>query len=94
MNDIYLAYTHTHTHTHTYTHLAFLGGKEFFPGGKESISAKAREARDVGSIPESREDALEEESMVTYSSILAWRIPRTEESGELQSIEFQRIGHN
>ena len=87
MNDIYLAYTHTHTHTHTYTHLAFLGGKE-------SISAKAREARDVGLIPESREDALEEESMVTYSSILAWRILRTEESGELQSREFQRIGHN
>ena len=28
------------------------------------------------------------------SSILAWRIPWTEESGELQSIESQRVGHN
>ena len=30
------------------------------------------------------EDALEEE-MATYSSVLAWRIPRTEEPGGLQS---------
>ena len=28
--------------------------------------------------------------MATYSSILAWRIPRTEESGGAQSIELQR----
>ena len=31
------------------------------------------------------EDPLEE-SMVTHSSILTWRIPRTEEPGRLQSI--------
>ena len=29
--------------------------------------------------------------MATHSSILAWRIPRTEESGELQSMGSQRI---
>ena len=29
----------------------------------------------------------------TLFSILAWRIPRTEESGGLQSIGFQRVGH-
>ena len=32
--------------------------------------------------------------MVTHSSILGRRIPWTEESGELQSIEFQRVGHD
>ena len=35
-----------------------------------------------------------EEGMATHSSILAWRIPRSEESGRLQSIELQRIGHD
>ena len=36
------------------------------------------------------EDALEE-GMAIYSSILAWRIPWTEEPGGLQSTELQRI---
>ena len=39
------------------------------------------------------EDPLEE-SMATHCSILAWRIPRTEEPGGPQSIGLQRIGHN
>ena len=39
------------------------------------------------------EDALEK-GMATYSSILAWKIPRTEEPGRLQSMESQRVGHN
>ena len=30
--------------------------------------------------------------MVTHSSILAWEIPWTEEPGELQSMESQRVG--
>ena len=30
----------------------------------------------------------------THSSILAWRIPWTEELGGLQSVELQRVGHN
>ena len=32
--------------------------------------------------------------MATHSSILAWKIPRTEESGRLQSTELQRVGHD
>ena len=36
------------------------------------------------------EDPLEKE-MATHSSILAWRIPWTEEPGRLQSIESQRV---
>ena len=32
--------------------------------------------------------------MATQSSILAWRIPWTEEPGGLKSMELQRVGHN
>ena len=39
------------------------------------------------------EDPLEEE-MADHSSILAWKIPWTEEPGRLQSIESQRVGHD
>ena len=39
------------------------------------------------------EDPLEE-GMTTHSSILAWRIPGTEEPGGLQSIGLQRVQHN
>ena len=35
-----------------------------------------------------------EEGMATHSSILAWRIPRTEELGKLQSMGSQRVGHD
>ena len=45
-------------------------------------------AGDVG-----REDPLEEE-MATHASILAWGIPWTEESGGLQSMGSQRVGHS
>ena len=40
-----------------------------------------------------REDPLEE-GMAAHSSILAWRIPRTEEPGGLQSIRLQRVRHD
>ena len=40
-----------------------------------------------------REDPWEKE-MATHSSILAWRISRTEEPGSLHSIGLQRAGHN
>ena len=39
------------------------------------------------------EDPLEEE-MATYSSILAWKIPQTEEPGGLQSVGSQRVRHD
>ena len=41
----------------------------------------------------SREDSLEE-GVATYSSILAWEVPWTEEPGSLQSTGSQRVGHN
>ena len=40
-----------------------------------------------------REDPLEE-VMATHSSILAWKIPWTEEPGGLQSMGSQRVGHD
>ena len=45
----------------------------------------------VGSL--SQEDPLEKD-MATHSSILAWRIPRTEEPGGLQSVGSQRVRHD
>ena len=39
------------------------------------------------------EDPLEKE-MAPHSSILAWRIPWTEEPGRLQSMGWQRVGHD
>ena len=40
-----------------------------------------------------QEDPLEKE-MTTHSSILAWKIPWTEEPGRLQSMGSQRVGHD
>ena len=37
---------------------------------------------------------LMEKEMATHSSILAWRIPWTEEPGRLQSMGLQRVGHH
>ena len=51
--------------------------------------ANAEGTRDTDSIPGS-EDPLEEE-MATHISILAWRIPWTEEPGGLQYIGLQRV---
>ena len=54
--------------------------------------AGAVDARDVSLIPGSGRPL--EEEMATYSSILAWRIPWTEESGRLQFMGPQRVWHN
>ena len=40
-----------------------------------------------------QKDLLEKE-MATHPSILAWKIPRMEESGRLQSMGSQRVGHD
>ena len=64
---------------------------EGFPGGSDSKES----ACDVIDIVSSQcwEDSLEEK-MATHSSILAWRIPCTEESGRLWSMESQRVRDN
>ena len=62
-----------------------------FPGGSDG-KASAYNAGDSDSISAS-EDLLQKE-MATHSSILAWRIPWTEEPGGLQSMGLQRVGHD
>jgi len=54
-------------------------------------SLPAMHATQVQSL--GQEDPLEK-GMLTHSSILAWRIPWTEEPGRLQSMGSQRVGHN
>ena len=58
----------------------------------KSPSAKARDVRDVGVIPGSGRSPGG--GHTTHSSVLAWRIPWTEEPGRLQSMESQRVGHD
>ena len=55
--------------------------------------ANAKDVGDVGSIPGSGRFPLKE-GMATHSSILAWRIPWTEEPDRLQSIVSQRVRHD
>ena len=54
--------------------------------------ARAADVRDPVSIPGSGRSL--EEGMTTHSSILLWRIPRTEEPGRLWSIGLQRVRHD
>ena len=54
--------------------------------------ANAGDIRDVGSVS-GWEDPLAE-GMAAHSSILAWRIPWTEEPGGLPSIGSHRVGHD
>ena len=63
-----------------------------FPGGSVVKNPPAK-AGDTGSIPGLRRYLLEEE-MASYSSVLAWKIPQTEEPGALQSMGLQRARHN
>ena len=57
-----------------------------FPGGSVVKSLPAvQQLQEIQALPLDQEDALEEE-MATHSSILAWRIPWTEEPGGLRSL--------
>ena len=59
-------------------------------------------AQTVNSLPAMQETQLQslsqedplEKGTATHSSILAWRIPWTEEPGGLQSMGLPRVGHN
>ena len=65
-----------------------------FPSGSEvnnTASVKKMQETQVWSL--GWEDPLEE-GMATHSSVLAWRIPRTEELGGLQSMGLQRVRHD
>ena len=55
---------------------------------KSLLAMQETQVRSLG-----QEDALEK-VMATYSSILAWKIPRREEPGGLQSMGSLSIGHD
>ena len=58
----------------------------------KNLPAYAGDAKDPGLIPGGKEPL--EEKMTTHGSILAWRIPWTEEPGGLQATGLQRVGHD
>ena len=66
----------------------FHGG---FPGGAMAKNLPAK-AGDMGSMSGSGRPP--EEEMATHSGVLAWKISWTEESGRLQSMESQGVGHD
>ena len=65
--------------------------KEGFPDGSVVKNPPAKQETWVQSL--SREDPLEKK-MATHSSMLAWEIPMTEETGRLQSLGSQGVRHN
>jgi len=62
-----------------------------FPGGSVVKNLPTMQETSVRTL--GREDPLEKE-MATHSSILAWRIPWTEEPGGQQSTGLQRVRHD
>ena len=58
----------------------------------KNLSANAGDVRDVGSITGLGRSL--EKGMATQSSILAWRIPGTEEPGGLLSMGLHRVGYD
>ena len=62
-----------------------------FPG--DSVVKNLPAVQEMWVISLDQEDPLEK-GMATHSSILAWKIPWTEEPGRLQSMGSQRVGHD
>ena len=62
-----------------------------FPGASVAKNPPANTGQMGQSL--GREDLLEKE-MATHTSILAWKIPWTEEPGRLQFMGLQRVGHD
>ena len=71
----------------TFFKLAFPGGAS----GKEPTFQCRTQGTRVQSL--GREDLLEKE-VATHTSILAWKVPWTEEPGEFQPMGSQRVGHD
>ena len=76
MSDFGIEYTHTHTHTQS------IRASLIAQSVKNLLAMQETQFLFLG-----QEDPLEKE-MAPHSSILAWRIPWTEEPGRLQSMGF------
>ena len=70
--------------------LSHCGFNQGFPGG---LAVKNLPAMQETQIRFLGREAVLEEGMATHSSVLAWRIPWTEEPGGLQSMELQSWTH-
>ena len=74
----------------------------FFQSNNEGPKGSPLEAQMVKNLPAMQETQVQsldledplEKGIATHSSILAWRIPWTEEPGRLQSMGLQRVGHD
>ena len=73
------------------SHIQILGASQVARVVKNA-PANAGDLRDMGVIPGLGRSRGRGHG--THSSILAWRVPGTEEPGGLQSIESQRVGHD
>ena len=77
-------------------------GREFQKGGDICIPMTSLVAQMVKHLPTMRETRVQslgreyllEKEMATHSSILAWKIPWTEEPGRLQFMGSQRVRHD
>ena len=70
-----------------------------FPGRSDGKASAYNAGDQLPAVQEARvrslgqEDLLEKE-MATHSSILAWKVPWTEEPGRLQSMRPERVRHD
>ena len=71
----------------------FLQGREWWASLVALLVKNLPALQETRVQPRGQEDPLEKQ-MATHSSILAWRIPWTEEPGRLQSMGSQRVRHN
>ena len=92
----------THTQNFTFTMGMAFGHRGPFPGDLICITLTFPDGSDVKNLPTMRETWVQflgwedplEKRMAIHSSILAWRIPWTEEPSGLQSTGSQRVRHN
>ena len=80
-----------YSRTHLGLEKRHIWGKESFPGGSGVKNCLPMQETWVQSL--GQEDPLEKE-MATHSSILAWRIPWTDEPGGLQFMGLERVRCN
>ena len=86
---IFYIYVYIYIHTHTYI-WKYMG----FPSGLAVKNLPAMQMPQETQVQSLSQEYPLEEGMATHSSILSWRVPRTEEPGGLQSIGLQRVGHS
>ena len=75
-------------HIYVYIYMSMGGNSHVTQTVKRLSAVQETPVQSLG-----REDPLEKD-MAAHSSVLAWKIPWTEETGGLQSMGSQRVGHD